>query len=173
LLRIDPETRRSHALDVHAPLDDVAVGAGAVWATSGPAASVFQIDKHGEAVSSRIRIVTRLGAKAPFPVAVTVGEGSVWVLNGNTQTVTKIDPQLGGVSATIPLGIGSNPNDIAAGNGAGWGANRGTGTPARIDPTTNAPNPPPPGSSPARGAAPQDPAPGPGHTGLPARVALP
>src|SRR5262249_62182223 len=139
LLRIDPETRRSHALDVHAPLDDVAVGAGAVWATSGPAASVFQIDKHGEAVSSRIRIVNRLGAKAPFPVAVTVGEGSVWVLNGNTQTVTKIDPQLGGGSATIPLGIGSNPNDIAAGNRAGRGGKRRTRTPPRPRPPHNPP----------------------------------
>ncbi len=149
LLRIDPETGRLRAFDVHEPLDDVAVGAGAVWATSGPAASVFEIDPQGERVRIRIPIVNRLGVKAPFPVAVTVGEGSVWVLNGNTQTVTKIDPQLGGVGATIPLGIGSNPNDIAAGSGAVWVANGGNGTLARIDPNTNALTLTPLGSSPA------------------------
>jgi len=45
LLRIDPDSGRIlTALDVHEPLDDVAVGARAVWATSGQASSVFQID---------------------------------------------------------------------------------------------------------------------------------
>src|SRR5262249_29169034 len=115
-----------------------------------------QIDTRGEVVRSRIRIVNRLGAKAPYPVAVTVGEGSVWVLNGNTQTVTKIDPQLGGVGATIRGGIGSNPNDIGAGNGAVWVANGGNGTVARIDPTTNALTLTPLGSSPAGVAVTED-----------------
>jgi branched-chain amino acid transport system substrate-binding protein len=139
LLRIDPGSARgSKTLDVHDPLDDVAVGAGAIWATSGQASSVFQIDPQADVVKTRIRIVNRLGSAAPFPVAVTVGEGSVWVLNGNTQTVSRIDPAFGGVTATIPLGIGRNPSDIAAGAGAVWVANAGNGTLARIDPNTNA-----------------------------------
>jgi branched-chain amino acid transport system substrate-binding protein len=148
LLRVDPESGRVHELDVGAPLSDVAVGGGAVWATSGPAASVFQVDLQARAVKTRIRIVNRLGSTAPFPVAVAVGEGAVWVLNGNTQTVSKIDTELGGVSETIPLGIGHNPSDIAAGAGAVWVANTGSGTLARIDPTTNSVTTVPLGNSP-------------------------
>lgn len=150
LLRIDPENGQVlTALDVHEPLDDVAVGAGAVWTISGRAASVFQIDTQARTVKSRIRIVNRLGTTAPFPLAVAVGEGSVWVLNGNTQTVSRIDPEFGGVTATIPLGIGSNPSDIAVGAGGVWVANGGNGTLARIDPSTNAVTLIPLGSSPA------------------------
>jgi YVTN family beta-propeller protein len=149
LMRIDPESGRLKALDVHEPLDDVAVGEGAVWAISGRAATVFQIDPLGRGVKTRIRIVNRLGTTAPFPAAVAVGEGSVWVLNGNTETVTRIDPEFGGVTATISLGIGTDPSDITAGAGAVWVANGGNGTLARIDPTTNSVTTIPLGSSPA------------------------
>ena len=150
LLRVDPETGEvRRALEVHEPLDDVAVGEGSVWAISGQAATVFQIDTQGRGVETRIRIVNRLGTAAPFPFAVAVGEGSVWVLNGNTQTVSRIDPELGGVAATIPLGIGRSPSDIAAGEGAVWVANAGNGTLARIDASTNSPTMIPLGNSPA------------------------
>jgi len=149
LLRVDSVSGGVvRALEVRAPLDDVAVGAGAVWAISGRAASVFEIDLQGRAVTTRIRVVNRLGATAPFPVAVAVGEGSVWVLNRNTQTVSRIDPALGGVTATIPLGIGRNPIDIATGAGAVWVANSGDGTLARIDPNTNTVTTIPLGNSP-------------------------
>jgi branched-chain amino acid transport system substrate-binding protein len=138
LLRVDPESGQVvKAVDAGEPLNDVAVGHGSVWAISGRAATVFQIDPRGNAVETRIRIVNRGSATAPFPVAVAVGEGAVWVVNGNTQTVSRVDPEFGGVSATIPLGIGANPNDIAAGAGAVWAANGGNGTLARIDPATN------------------------------------
>jgi branched-chain amino acid transport system substrate-binding protein len=150
LLRIDPKSGRVlNALDVHEPLDDVAVGDGAVWAISGRAASLFRIDLKGQAVRTRIRVVNRLGSTAPFPVAVAAGEGSIWVVNGNSQTVSRVDPEFGGVTATISLGIGSNPSDIAAGAGAIWVANSGSGTLARIDPTTNRVALIPLGSSPA------------------------
>jgi DNA-binding SARP family transcriptional activator/ABC-type branched-subunit amino acid transport system substrate-binding protein/streptogramin lyase len=137
LLRVDPGRGEVSALDVAQPLDAVAVGEGAVWAISGRAASLFQIDPQARSVRTRIPIVNRLGTAAPFPIAIAVGEGSVWVLNGNTQTVSRIDPNLGGVAATIPLGIGRNPNDLAVGLGAVWVANGGDGTLTRIDPNTN------------------------------------
>ena len=137
LLRIDRKDGRVRALDVHEPLNDVAVGAGAVWAISGQAASLFEIDTQARTVKPRTRIVNRLGTVAPFPLAVAVGEGSVWVVNGNTETVTRIDPRSGGVAETISLGIGRNPNDIAAGAGAVWVANGGNGTLVRIDPDTD------------------------------------
>ena len=149
LLRVDPETGRVQALDAGEPLNDVAVGAGSVWAISGRAATVFQIDTQGRAVRTRIRIVNRLGTTAPFPVAVAVGEGAVWVLNGNTQTVSRIDPEFGGVTASVALGVGRSSTDIAVGGGAVWVANGGDGTLARIDPSTNSAATIPVGGSPA------------------------
>ena len=137
LLRIDPETGRVTKIDVHQPLDDVAVDGNGVWAISGPAAMLFKIDLRGRAVENRIPIVNRRGATAPYPVAVTAGEGFVWVVNANTQTVSKIDPQFDNVAATIPLGIGHNPSDIAAGADGVWVINSGNGTLARIDPRTS------------------------------------
>jgi branched-chain amino acid transport system substrate-binding protein len=137
VLRIKSESNNVKSLDVRAPLNDVAVGEGAIWAVSGRDASVFQIDVQGRRVKTRIAIVNRLGTTAPFPIAVAVGEGSVWVLNGNTQTVSRIDPDLAGVTATIALGIGRNSTDIAAGAGAVWVTNGGNGTLARIDSATN------------------------------------
>src|SRR5439155_10367338 len=53
------------------------------------------------------------------------------------------------VTATSPLGIGSNPSDLAAGAGGVWVANSGNGTVARIDPSTNAVDVIALGSSPA------------------------
>ncbi|HEY3017817.1 MAG TPA: ABC transporter substrate-binding protein [Gaiellaceae bacterium] len=138
LFRVDPASGRVTTLDVHQPLDDVVVERHAIWAISGPAASLFKIDTRDRTVESRIRVVNRLGATAPYPVAVTAGEGFVWVVNANTQTVSKIDPQFDNVAATISLGIGRNPSDIATGAGAVWVANGGNGTLARIDPSTNA-----------------------------------
>jgi branched-chain amino acid transport system substrate-binding protein len=137
LFRVDPESGRVTTLDVHHPLDDVAVGGQVVWATSGPAASLFKIDRRNRAVENRIRIVNRLGTTAPYPVAVAVGEGSIWVVNANTQTVSRIDAEFDSVASTIPLGIGRNPSDIAAGAGGIWVTNSGNGTLARIDPNTN------------------------------------
>ena len=136
-----PESGGSRALDVREPLNDVAVGGGAVWAISGPR-SLRVPDRHpGPRSQDAHPLVNRLGETAPFPVQSSVGEGSVWVLNGNTQTVSKIDPEFGGVTATIPLGIGRNPSDLAAGAGAVWVANGGNGTLARIDPGRT-PSPP-------------------------------
>jgi branched-chain amino acid transport system substrate-binding protein len=149
LLRVDPHTGHTDALDVHEALDDVAVGNGSVWAVSGEAATLYRVDPHKLTLKTRIPVVNKLGATSPFPVAVAVGEGSVWVLNGNTQTVTKVDPDLEGISATIPLGIGSNPNDITTGEGAIWVANGGNGTLTSIDASSDEPTTIPVGSSPA------------------------
>jgi branched-chain amino acid transport system substrate-binding protein len=137
LLRIEPASGRTTTLDVKHPLDDVVAGEHAVWAVSGPAASLFKIDPGDRAVTTRIPIVNRLGTTAPYPVAVALGENAVWVVNANTQTVSKIDPQFDSVAATIPLGIGRNPSDITTGAGGVWVANGGNGTLARIDPSTD------------------------------------
>jgi branched-chain amino acid transport system substrate-binding protein len=50
--------------------------------------------------------------------------------------VVRINPQVGEVTDTIPLGIGSDPAALAVGAGAVWVADSGDGTLARIDPAT-------------------------------------
>jgi ABC-type branched-subunit amino acid transport system substrate-binding protein/streptogramin lyase/predicted Ser/Thr protein kinase len=139
LLKLDQrDARVVRAVDLRRPLDDVAVGTGAVWAISSASARVFQIDPRSGSVRARIPLVARAGLTRPVPVAVTTGEGAVWVLNQNTPSVSRIDPRLGAVTATIPLGVGSAPSAIATGAGAVWVALTGEGTVVRIDPDTGA-----------------------------------
>jgi DNA-binding SARP family transcriptional activator/ABC-type branched-subunit amino acid transport system substrate-binding protein len=123
--------------DMGVSLNGVAVGARAVWAISGPSATVLRIAPHTGRVSARIPIVASRSAQSPYPIALAVGLGSVWVLNATTATVTRIDPAQAGVTATIPVGIERVPRRIAVGASAGWVANA-DGTLARIDPATNA-----------------------------------
>jgi len=137
LRRVDPATGALRTFDMHAPVNGVAVGSGAVWAISGPEATVLRVDPRTGGVGPPIHIVARPGDEAPFPIQAEVGQGSVWILNANTATVTRIDPaQGGGVAATIALGAGRAPRRLAVGDGAAWIAN-GDGTLTRIDGTTN------------------------------------
>jgi streptogramin lyase len=124
-------------LDLHRRLHGVPVGAGAVWAISGPGSTVLRLDPRTRRVTDRIQIVSRPGFESPYPVAIEVGAGSVWVLNANTQTVTRIDRRARGITATIPIGIERGPLRLAAGDGAAWVAND-DGTLSRIDATSNA-----------------------------------
>jgi ABC-type branched-subunit amino acid transport system substrate-binding protein/streptogramin lyase len=135
LLKFDPhDGRLLKAMDLRRPIDDVAAGAGAIWAISGAGARVYEIDPASGSVRARIPITGRTGGARPVPVAVAVGEGAVWVLNGNAPSLTRIDPKLAAVTATIPLGVGSNPSAIATGEGAVWVAKSGDGTVGRVDP---------------------------------------
>jgi len=132
LYRIDPQSARvSQTLNVGTPIDGVAAADATVWAISGPAVSVLQIDPARGIVTQRIPIARR-GLQSPFPVAIALGAGFVWVLNANTDTVTKIDPDLGEVVATIPIGIVRGPVRLAVGPAAVWVAD-GDGTLSRID----------------------------------------
>jgi DNA-binding SARP family transcriptional activator/ABC-type branched-subunit amino acid transport system substrate-binding protein/DNA-binding beta-propeller fold protein YncE len=138
LIRVDPATAEIvRRIDLRARLDGVAAGAGAVWAISGPSATVIRVDRSGRE-TARIPIVSQPGFRSPYPLEIAVGEGFVWVLNGNTATVTKIDPESRGVSATIPIGLERGAQRLAVGDGAAWVANA-DGSLARIDPTTNVP----------------------------------
>jgi ABC-type branched-subunit amino acid transport system substrate-binding protein/DNA-binding beta-propeller fold protein YncE len=139
LLKLDQrDASVVRAVDLRRPLDDVAVGTGAVWAISSASARVLHLDPRSGSVRARIPLVARPGLTRPVPVAVTASEGAVWVLNQNIPSVSRIDPKLGAVTATIPLGVGSAPSAIATGAGAVWVALTGEGTVVRIDPDTGA-----------------------------------
>jgi YVTN family beta-propeller protein len=136
LIRVDATTGQVvKRADIPADLNGVAVGAGAVWAVSGPAATVFRIDPHTAAVNDRISIATRPDLLPQHPLAVAADAGFVWVLN--VKAVTKIDPELHRIVATIPLGVGRGPVRLAAGEGAAWVLNERDGTVTRINAGTD------------------------------------
>jgi DNA-binding SARP family transcriptional activator/ABC-type branched-subunit amino acid transport system substrate-binding protein/streptogramin lyase len=137
LRRADPVTGRVTTFDVRDRVNARAVSGEAVWAVSGPSASVLRIDPRTGKVTDRVAIVGRPGLESPYPVAVAAGSDAVWVLNANTADVTRIDPTETRVTATIPIGIARGPRRLAVGAGAAWVANA-DGTLARIDASTNA-----------------------------------
>jgi DNA-binding SARP family transcriptional activator/streptogramin lyase len=137
LTQVDPATLKvTRRVDLHAPLNSVTTGGGSVWATSGPKAKLFKLDRHGR-LTTTIAIVANPGPLSSYPRAVAVGEGFVWVLNGNTGTVSKIDPVQRTIAATITVDIAHDPQNLAVGYGACWIAN-GDGTLTRIDANTDA-----------------------------------
>jgi DNA-binding SARP family transcriptional activator len=139
LIRVDPDTGRVvKRADVPGDLISVAVGAGAVWAVTGPGATVLRIDPRTAAVTDRIAIVTRPSVLSPHPIGVAADADFVWVLNGDTATVTKIDPELREVVALLPLGVGRGSIRLAAGEGGAWVSNEYDGTVTRIDGETDA-----------------------------------
>jgi ABC-type branched-subunit amino acid transport system substrate-binding protein/streptogramin lyase len=133
LLKLDPEGGSVlRTFDLRRPIDDLAIGAGAVWAISGATSRVLEIDPRTGSIRARIPIAGGSGVSDPAPFAMAVGEGAVWVLNGNAPSLTRIDPTLAAVSDTIPLGVGSNPSALATGAGAVWVALSGEGAVARV-----------------------------------------
>ena len=136
IVRIDPANGKRVPVKV-GWVNGLALGAGAVWAVSGPAATVVRVDPRTDRVTDRIPLVSRPNFASPFPYAVAAGAGFVWVVNGNTGTVSKIDPVLRGVVATIPIGVGTNVLGIAAGDGAAWVTDSSDGTLVRIDAVSN------------------------------------
>ena len=138
LVKLDPEDGGVlKTIDVGRVVEDVAVGAGSVWAVSGASSRVIEIDPRSGSIRATIPLSGRAGLTGPAPIAIAAGEGAVWVLNGNTPSVTRIDPKLASVTATIPLGVGSNPSAIATGEGSVWVALTGEGALARVDPDDN------------------------------------
>jgi streptogramin lyase/predicted Ser/Thr protein kinase len=106
-----------------APLH-LAVGAGALWASSSSTASVRRIDlgtlEPGEPILA-----------GPHPAGITVAHGIIWVTNPPRGTVTEIDPSLHQVQGQID--VGAKPGGIDAGTDTIWVANAGDDTVSRID----------------------------------------
>jgi YVTN family beta-propeller protein len=106
-------------------LQDLAVGAGAVWVLSRRSNTVTRVD-----VSTGEKRVINVGKD---PAGVAVGENAVWVTNSGDDTVTRIDA---GSLVTRVIGVGDGPDRVAVGGGAVWVANRNDSTLTRIDPDT-------------------------------------
>ncbi len=127
--RVSP-TRRQIVAQVVMPdgVQDLAVGAGAVWVLGRRSNTVTRVD-----VASGQKRVINVGKD---PAGVAVGAGAVWVTNSGDDTVTRIDQ---GSLVTRVIGVGDGPNRIAVGGGAVWVANRNDSTLTRIDAETSRP----------------------------------
>jgi DNA-binding beta-propeller fold protein YncE len=102
----------------------LAVGAGALWASSSSTASVRRIDLGSLEPGDPI-------LAGPRPAGITVAQGAVWVTNPPQGTVTEIDPSLREVRAQVD--VGSKPGGIDAGTSAVWVANAADSTVSKID----------------------------------------
>ena len=121
VVRVDEATRRPVATTrVGTLLSDLAVGAGAVWATDTVEDVAWRID----AATGRATRTIPVGER---PSGIAIGFGSVWVANRESGTVSRIDPDSNRVVATIRVGLDVAP--IAVGDGSVWVARQGVVTP--------------------------------------------
>jgi YVTN family beta-propeller protein len=118
VVRIDPGTEAVTAtIKIPSPgLADIAVGAGAVWASDGEAGVVWRIDP-GPPVRQRTVPVEKGVDSLAF------GAGSVWAVNPFQGTISRIDPSTNLVSETIP--VGGTPRDVTVGGGEVWVSDAG------------------------------------------------
>jgi YVTN family beta-propeller protein len=128
-VRVSPSQRRIVAtVTLEDGLQDLAVGAGAVWVLGRRSNTVTRVD-----VRTGVKRVINVGKD---PAGVAVGENAVWVTNSGDDTVTRIDA---GSLVTRVIGVGDGPDRVAVGGGAVWVANRNDSTLTRIDPETSRP----------------------------------
>jgi DNA-binding beta-propeller fold protein YncE len=103
----------------------LAVGAGAVWASSASTGAVRRIDFGAAAADPPIKI-------GRGPAGVTVGGGLVWVASSRANQVARVDP----ATQTLfgePVEVGERPGGLDAGTSVVWVANSVEGTVTRID----------------------------------------
>jgi virginiamycin B lyase len=115
----------------------LAVGEGAVWATSDAVATLMRIDPKSNSVVARTRIESH-SACPELPGScgeAAAGNGAVWLARISDNTILRINPSDDSMTATIP--VGPQPEGIAVTPGAVWVVNKGGPSVSRIDPATN------------------------------------
>jgi DNA-binding beta-propeller fold protein YncE len=126
IARIDPRQRTiQKTVEVPDGVQDIAVGAGAVWVAGRYANTVTRVD-----VASGQQERIFVGGN---PAGIAVGGDAVWVANSRDRTVTRIDP---GSLGTSTIRVGDTPTGVAVGGGSVWVANRLDNTLTRIDTAT-------------------------------------
>jgi YVTN family beta-propeller protein len=137
VVRLDPATNAVVGKPLRGPANAVAiaVGRGALWATSVAPGNIGQA---GEDAVTRIdpatgrTVATITVRRAPLDVAAT--PGAVWVTNsgGGGDSVARIDPQTNRVAGR-PVTTGASPQSLAVGGGSLWVANHDADTVTRVD----------------------------------------
>ncbi|MDP9346081.1 MAG: hypothetical protein M3P44_10215, partial [Actinomycetota bacterium] len=126
VVRIDPRSHRIvKVIDLPDGVQNLAVGAGAVWILARRANTLTRLDIRTGRLQS-INVGDR-------PAGVAVGAGAVWVTNAGDDSVTRIDT---GNLSTSEIPVGRQPAGVAVSRDAVWVANRLDSTLTRIDPDT-------------------------------------
>jgi virginiamycin B lyase len=115
----------------------LAVGEGAVWASSDAVSALTRIDPTRNTAVAQTKIQSQnpcveLPGSCGEAVA---GNGALWIARLYDNSVLRVDPRDGSIVATIPVGL--QPEGIAMTPGAIWVVNKGGPSVSRIDPATN------------------------------------
>ena len=127
IVAIDPADNRVYRRGIEpraAPLR-LAVGAGAVWASSASTGVVRRVDFGSASADRRIQV-------GRGPAGITVGGGYVWVATTRGDTVARID-LADRRAAPRFVEVGEQPGGVDAGTSVVWVANAGDDTVTRID----------------------------------------
>jgi len=122
VVRIDPSTGAQQQIPVERGVQDIAVGAGAVWVTNRFSSTVTRI-------STRNTRAVRVAVGA-VPRGIAVGEGAVWVAASGDDKITRINPRSLETKA-IPLQ--AIPERVTVGGGSVWVTAKEAGRLIRID----------------------------------------
>ena len=125
VVRIDPGTGEQREIPVERGVQDIAVGAGAVWVTNRFSSTVTRI-RTSDGASTRVRV----GA---LPRGIAVGEGAVWVAAAGDDEITRINPRS---LATRSIALKAIPERVAVGGGSVWVTAKEAGRLIRIDAST-------------------------------------
>jgi streptogramin lyase/predicted Ser/Thr protein kinase len=123
VVKIDPSSLQQQLIAIPGGVQDIAVGAGALWVTNRFRDAVVRVDANTGAQ----RTIAMTGA----PQGIAVGEGAVWVATRGDDTITRISPS--GTLAT-PIATPSIPARVTTGGGSVWATATDAGRLLRIDP---------------------------------------
>ena len=122
VVRIDPRTGEQRQISVERGVQDLAVGAGAVWVTNRFSSTVTRIStRSGRAVRVAVGAVPR---------GIAVGEGAVWVAASGDDEITRINPRS---LQTKTIALQAIPERVTVGGGSVWVTAKEAGRLIRID----------------------------------------
>ena len=117
--------RRLAEIDIDAHPDELAFGAGSLWAMDSLANEIVRVDPEQRRVVDRITVTGNLKD-------IAAGDGGVWVLDDVAGIVTQIDPEA--ATPRAPLAVGPSPSAITVGLGSAWVGDAEDENLYRIDP---------------------------------------
>jgi len=125
VVRIDPRTGDQRVITVQRGVQDIAVGAGAVWVSNRFSSTVT-------------RIRTSDGRQDPVavgagPKGIAVGERAVWVASAGEDKITRINPRS---LQTRNIPLQAIPERVTVGGGSVWVTAKEAGRLIRIDAKT-------------------------------------
>ena len=125
--KIDAKTQRvTETIDMPSGVQDLDVGAHAVWVANRRRNTVTRID-----IRTGAKTAIDIGGR---PSAITYGAGAVWATIASLNSVVRIDVA---TLNHVRIGVGAQPKGVATGGDVVWVSNEGDSTLSRIDPRTN------------------------------------